>query len=119
MSSSPNPLLTKAYVDGVYIPSGLLIVGTLIVKREWVPYAILLALALGGYKVWSNSTVQPLFPATSVIPLKSRLTLRIGVQSVLKPAVFQNFELKEKTVISHNVAMYANRPSTLLLRTAC
>jgi cytochrome-b5 reductase len=55
MSTSPNPLLTKAYVDGVYIPSGLLIVGTLIVKREWVPYAILLALVLGGYKVWSNS----------------------------------------------------------------
>jgi cytochrome-b5 reductase len=83
MSSSPNPLLTKAYVDGVYIPSGLLIVGTLIVKREWIPYAILLALALGGYKVWSNR-----------------------IQSVLKPAVFQNFELKEKTIISHNVAIY-------------
>jgi cytochrome-b5 reductase len=119
MSSPPNPLLTKAYVDGVYIPSGLLIVGTLIVKREWVPYAILLALALGGYKVWSNSMIHSLFPATSTMLLKSRLTPRTGVQSVLKPAVFQNFELKEKTIISHNVAMYANRPSTPLLRTAC
>jgi hypothetical protein len=28
-----------------------------------------------------------------------------GVQKVLKPDVFQNFELSEKTVISHNVAM--------------
>jgi cytochrome-b5 reductase len=112
MSSKPNPLLTKAYVDGIYIPSGLLVVGTLIVKREWVPYAILLALVLGGYKVWSNSMIHHLFAATSTMPLKSRLTSQIGVQSVLKPAVFQNFELKEKTIISHNVAMYAEAPPT-------
>jgi len=29
----------------------------------------------------------------------------IGVKKVLKPDVFQEFELKEKTIISHNVAM--------------
>jgi cytochrome-b5 reductase len=29
------------------------------------------------------------------------------VQKVLKPDVFQNFELKEKTIVSHNVAMSA------------
>jgi cytochrome-b5 reductase len=51
-----NPYLSKAYIDGIYIPSGLLVVGCLVVKREWVPYAVLLALALGGWKVWSNST---------------------------------------------------------------
>jgi hypothetical protein len=28
------------------------------------------------------------------------------VRKVLKPDVFQEFELKEKTIISHNVAMY-------------
>jgi len=50
-----NEYLTKKYIDGVYIPSGLLVFGCLIVKREWVPYAVLLALALGSYKVWSNS----------------------------------------------------------------
>jgi len=86
MSNKPaasNPYLSRQYFDGVYIPSGLLVVGCLIVKREWVPYAILLALALGGYKVWSTR-----------------------VQKVLKPDVFQNFELKEKTIISHNVAIY-------------
>lgn len=58
MSTAPatgNEYLSKKYIDGVYIPSGLLVVGCLIVKREWVPYAIVLALALGGYKVWSNS----------------------------------------------------------------
>ncbi|TVY94111.1 NADH-cytochrome b5 reductase [Lachnellula willkommii] len=81
-----NNLLSKKYVDGVYIPSGLLVVGCLIVKREWVPYAVALALLLGGYKVFSNNY--------------------LGVQKVLKPAEFQNFELKEKTIISHNVAIY-------------
>lgn len=32
------------------------------------------------------------------------------VRKVLKPDVFQDFELKEKTVISHNVAMYVPLP---------
>ncbi|TVY45057.1 NADH-cytochrome b5 reductase, partial [Lachnellula occidentalis] len=78
-----NSLLSKSYVDGVYIPSGLLVVGCLIVKREWVPYAVALALLLGGYKVFSNRVLK-----------------------VLKPTEFQDFELKEKTIISHNVAIY-------------
>jgi len=59
MSSAPgatNEYLSKKYVDGVYIPSGLLVVGCLIVKREWVPYAVVLALALSGFKIWSGST---------------------------------------------------------------
>lgn len=30
----------------------------------------------------------------------------IGPQRVLKPAVFQEYELKEKTILSHNTAMY-------------
>jgi cytochrome-b5 reductase len=58
MSSAPaasNPYLSKSYVDGVYIPSGLLVLGCLIVKREWLPYAIALSLALGGWKVFSMS----------------------------------------------------------------
>lgn len=58
MSSAPakqNEYLTKKYVDGVYIPGGLIIVGCLIVKREWLPYAIVLSLLLGGYKVYSSS----------------------------------------------------------------
>ncbi|KAG9236996.1 hypothetical protein BJ875DRAFT_191256 [Amylocarpus encephaloides] len=74
---------SKAMVDGVYIPSGLLIFGCAIVKREWLPYAVALALALGSYKVWSSQA-----------------------KPVLKPTEFQNFELKEKTIISHNVAIY-------------
>jgi len=86
MSASPaakNPYLSSSYINGVYIPSGLLIVGTLIVKKEWLPFAVAIALVLGGWKVYSNQ-----------------------VKKVLKPDVFQDFELKEKTVISHNVAIY-------------
>jgi hypothetical protein len=62
MSSAPavsNPYLSKTYVDGVYIPSGLVILGCLIVKREWLPFAVALALALGGYKVYSMSRICP------------------------------------------------------------
>jgi hypothetical protein len=45
----------KKYVDGIYIPSALLVVGCVIVKREWAPYAVVVALLLSGYKLWSSS----------------------------------------------------------------
>ncbi|KAE8454185.1 NADH-cytochrome b5 reductase [Mollisiaceae sp. DMI_Dod_QoI] len=83
MSTDASPFLSKEYINGVYIPSGLLIVGCLIVKQEWLPYAVVLALALGGFKIYSS-----------------------GTKKVLRPDAFQEFELKEKTVISHNVAIY-------------
>ncbi|KAK7751594.1 NADH-cytochrome b5 reductase [Diatrype stigma] len=80
--SQPS-LASRQYIDGIYIPAGLLVVGTYILKKDWAPYAVLLALALGAWKFISS---QP--------------------KKVLKPDVFQEFELKEKTVISHNVAIY-------------
>ena len=57
MSAGPaaeNPFLSKQYINGVYIPSALIVVGTLIVKQEFLPYAIALALVLGGYKIYST-----------------------------------------------------------------
>ncbi|KAF7879801.1 uncharacterized protein EAF02_007971 [Botrytis sinoallii] len=84
MSTAPaNKFLSKAYIDGIYIPSGLLIFGCFIVKKDWLPFAVALAAVLGGYKIWSSQETP-----------------------VLKPTVFQDFELKEKTIISHNVAIY-------------
>ncbi|KAI9055640.1 hypothetical protein LZ554_000584 [Drepanopeziza brunnea f. sp. 'monogermtubi'] len=76
-------LFSQQNINGVFIPSGLLVFGTLIVKREWVPYAFILAALLSGFKLL-NSQAKP----------------------VLKPTEFQDFELTEKTIISHNVAIY-------------
>ncbi|TID23337.1 NADH-cytochrome b5 reductase 1 [Venturia nashicola] len=76
--AQPRPLggiLATQYVQGVYIPSGLLILGTFIIKKEWLPYAVALAAVL-------------------------------GVNKVLKPNELQEFELKEKTILSHNTAIY-------------
>lgn len=79
-----SALLSKSYVDSVYIPSGLLVVGCLIVKREWVPYAVVVAALLSGYRLLGGTKAQ----------------------TALKPTEFQEFELTEKTIISHNVAIY-------------
>jgi len=80
MTISP---LAPQYIHGVYIPSGLLLVGTYIVKSEWLPYALGVAILLGGWKVYQS------------LPRKS-----------LNPAVYCQFELKEKTIITHNTAIY-------------
>ncbi|KAK1756223.1 NADH-cytochrome b5 reductase 1 [Echria macrotheca] len=76
-------LLSRKYFDGIYIPAGLLVVGTAIVKIEWTLYAVLAAVALGALKFFNTRPAK-----------------------VLKPDVFQEFELQEKTIISHNVAIY-------------
>ncbi|KAI1433125.1 hypothetical protein GGR50DRAFT_539091 [Xylaria sp. CBS 124048] len=78
-----TPLTAKKYVDGIYIPAGLMVFGTFIVKKEWTAYAALVALLLSA---WKFTMSQP--------------------KKVLKPDTFQDFELKEKTIISHNVAIY-------------
>jgi hypothetical protein len=41
--------------------------------------------------------------------------ITLGSKKVLKPAEFQEFELEEKTVLSHNTAMYAS----LICREQC
>jgi len=79
----PTGPFAPQYVQGVYIPSALLIVGTAIMKKEWIPYAVILAIVLGSWKVYTNQALK-----------------------VLKPTEFQEFELKEKTILSHNTAIY-------------
>lgn len=69
--------------DYVYVPAALLIGGTIMIKKEWTIYAALLSIA---FAAWNLN--------------------RIRIKKVLKPDVFQEFELQEKTVISHNVAIY-------------
>jgi cytochrome-b5 reductase len=53
-SAKQNRFLSSEYINGVYIPSGLLVFGCLIVKKEWVPFAVALAALLGGFKIWSS-----------------------------------------------------------------
>ncbi|KAI9861728.1 MAG: NADH-cytochrome b5 reductase [Trichoglossum hirsutum] len=92
--SKPHPLLSSQYANGIYIPAGLLVMGIWIVKKEWIPYAITAAVVLGTWKAYNNR-----------------------VRKVLKPNEFQSFELKEKTIVSHNVAIYRftlPRPTDIL-----
>jgi cytochrome-b5 reductase len=83
MASQGESWLERHYIDYVYVPAALLVIGTLIVKKEWVPYSALIAITLGAYNFYN-----------------------FQIKKVLKPDVPQEFELKEKTVISHNVAIY-------------
>lgn len=50
----PPSLLSSQYINGIYIPSGLLLVGIAIVKKEWLPYAVVVAIILGSWKIYSN-----------------------------------------------------------------
>ncbi|EXJ82678.1 NADH-cytochrome b5 reductase 1 [Capronia epimyces CBS 606.96] len=80
-----NPALSSSNVNGVYIPSVLLLVGVAIVKKEWVPYAAVFAAVVGGYKIFASG------PST---------------RKVLKPTEFQEFTLTDIKKTSHNVAIY-------------
>ena len=51
---SRSGALSSRNINGVYIPSALIAVGVTIVKKEWLPYALLLVSLIGGYKVFSN-----------------------------------------------------------------
>lgn len=53
VAMSDVPLLSRHYIDYVYVPGALLVVGTLIVKKEWALYSIALALTLGAYNFWN------------------------------------------------------------------
>ena len=46
-------LLSPQFINSVYIPSGLLIVGVGIVKVEWLPFAIAVSLLLGAWKIYT------------------------------------------------------------------
>jgi cytochrome-b5 reductase len=59
MSAAGNKFTSSAFINGIYVPSGLLIFGCLIVKKEWLPYAIALSLVLGGWKVLSSRMLYP------------------------------------------------------------
>jgi cytochrome-b5 reductase len=105
MSDSASKFTSSAFINGIYIPSGLLIFGCFIVKSEWLPYAIALSAALAGWKIFSSCESKlPLGPQRDIRD-KQLLTYGAVPKAVLRPDALQEFELKEKTIISHNVAM--------------
>lgn len=56
-----NSLFARHLIDYVYVPAALLVVGTLVVKREWTPYSIALALAFGTYNFFQFRTFASSF----------------------------------------------------------
>ena len=49
-----SPLLSSQYVNGIYIPCALLVVGIAILRIQWVPYAVAVAAVLGSIKASNN-----------------------------------------------------------------
>ena len=96
-----SPFAAK-YVTGVYLPSAALLVGTAAFKSEWLPYAIALTAVLTGAVLFSSQGMH----ANRCTGSQQSLTAAGGGRKVLKPDAFQEFELGEKTVLSHNTAMY-------------
>ncbi|KAI5787035.1 hypothetical protein DFH27DRAFT_226772 [Peziza echinospora] len=75
--------LLSTPLHGLYIPAGLLVFGVVITKPEFTLHAIGAAAALMAFKVYRGQS-----------------------RKVLKEKEWQDFELTEKTVITHNVAIY-------------
>ncbi|GAB7362793.1 hypothetical protein MBLNU230_g3096t1 [Neophaeotheca triangularis] len=82
-TAKPTGIFAPQYVTGVYIPSTVMVVGAAIFKSSWMPLAVAAAAALGGFQFYSNQT-----------------------KKVLDPTAFQEFPLTEKTILSHNTAIY-------------
>lgn len=57
-SSKPVGPLSPQYVNFVYIPSAILIAGTALLKATWLPIAVAVAAALGGFQFYSNRTAS-------------------------------------------------------------
>ena len=94
--------LSKQYVNFIYIPSALVLVGCAIIRAEWLPYAGILVSALGAWQFYDMRA-----HSTSYDYGNDRYADVIAEpKKVLNPKVFQEFELQEKTVLSHNTAIY-------------
>jgi hypothetical protein len=52
MSVEKKESLLSTPLHGIYIPSALLIIGTAILRREWIPFAVALAVILSFFKIF-------------------------------------------------------------------
>ncbi|KAF5094747.1 hypothetical protein D0Z00_003412 [Geotrichum galactomycetum] len=78
-----NEELLNTTLHGIIIPSALLIVGCLIVKPEWIGYAILVTGALISFKFYRGRSKQIIFPDE-----------------------YREFPLIDKVPVSHNANIY-------------
>ena len=99
----PTGPLAPQYVNGVYIPSAILIVGVAVAKASWLPFAFVVAAALGGYQFYTNRKAPPILSSCQHAILTLFAT---EVKKALNPDTFQSFPLTEKTILSHNTAIY-------------
>jgi hypothetical protein len=61
-SPSPPPTMTYTspqYVNGIYIPSVLLLTGVAIIQRAWLPFAVAFVAIVGGWKFYSGGKETP------------------------------------------------------------
>ena len=95
----PTSPLSPQLILHVYIPSTVAVLGVWLVQKEWLPFAFVIPAVLVGLHVYGNG--RPCWyehgaPA-DCYPVAKK---------ALRPDIYQNFRLKEKTEVSHNVAMY-------------
>ena len=50
----PTSPFSSQYITGVYIPSALLLAGVAIAKIQYLPFAVIIAVLLGGYKFYTT-----------------------------------------------------------------
>lgn len=62
-------LFARQYIDYVYVPGFLLIVGVAIVKAEWLIYAVPVALLFGAYNFYN---FRKSIPRRTVCPANMR-----------------------------------------------
>lgn len=55
-TAKPAGPLAPQYITGVYVPSAILVAGAAIFKQQWIPLALAVSVALGGYQFYSNRT---------------------------------------------------------------
>jgi hypothetical protein len=79
-TAKPTGPLAPQYITGVYVPSAILIVGTAAFKLQWLPLAIAVCAALGGYQFFTNRTRHSpshhsLEPSLTLLPQSRRRSL--------------------------------------------
>lgn len=63
--------MSSENINGVYIPAALIVIGTTIIKSDWVPYAAAVATALGAWKLMGNSKKFPFLHRSEDQPLNA------------------------------------------------